>query len=469
MVDSVSSRQIQVNTLQGVAPGATASKTSASKVSQQSVDHLKQVEANEDGGGFGKTLRNAAATALLGASLVSVAMPAHADTTVTVAPQTSSVFLDSSNLEKTRFGDTNYAKLFGTEAGASVQVRAASVDAGTKVAFDTFNTRLAQILQRDAGSLAAGLQPITNGDALTPDQQSNMKRAFTDLVQNVPIGAFAPEVQNGLESILGKLGNNQDLSTTTLKQFGKLGGDAAGKLAKDAIGDFKDDHPAAFWSLATAGASAAVVIGYTQGTDALAKLGIKPEVKTKLFGDVKLKLGVEAGKQFSNPAATIGLDGRHTFDNGTQIRGGVSAQLHGKAFVGATIDAGVTTTTGFNADAQVRLDGSGKPYDARLSATQQFQTSGGQTGALFMNGTWSNGTNGTVAQSTIAAGAAWQDGRWTSSISGNYDLQSGRASTSLSTGRTFDINTKNDLELQIRGSVDNRGNGYVGAGVTFRF
>ena len=90
-------------------------------------------------------------------------------------------------------------------------------------------------------------------------------------------------------------------------------------------------------------------------------------------------------------------------------------------------------------------------------------------GALFANGHWSNGSHGTADAANLSVGVAAQHGRWTTSVSGNYDFKSDTFSSSLSTGRTFDINTKNDLDLQIRGSVDNKGNAFIGAGVTFRF
>lgn len=475
MVEALSKRSVVI------APAAGFVSTTSAKgvaVAFTSLDHLKQVEKG-DGEGIAAKVKKGFAVALLGLTIVTGVTPAMAETTTNQLPMATSqsLFLDASQLEKTRFGDVNYDKLFGSQAG-SVQsgtiagTQARSVDEGTKAAFDVFESRLSQLLQRDAGSLASGLRPLESLDSLTPTQQrdlqKNMQRAFTDLVQNVPIGAFSPGVQNTLESLLGALGNNKDLSTTTLKQFGKLGGDAAGEVAKDLVKDFKNDHPAAFWSLASAGATAAIAVGYTQGTDALAKLGIKPEVKTRIFGDVKLKVGVEAGKQFSNPVVNVGLDGQHTFQSGTTIRGGVAAEIHGKEFVGGNINAGVTTTSGFNLDTAVRFDGSGKPFDARLSASQRFNLNNGQ-GVVFANGIFSDGSHGTVKQATLSGGVAALHGPWTTTVSANYDFNSETFSSSLSTGRSFSINKKNDLDLQIRGSVDNKGNGYVGVGAIFHF
>jgi hypothetical protein len=474
MVEALSRRSVVIAPANGF---VSTTLTKGALLAATSLNHLKQVEKGDDD--VGARVKKGLAVALLGLTIVTGVTPAWADSATNQLPVTTTqgLFLDASQLEKTRFGDVNYGKLFGTQAGTIqsgviARTQAQSVDEGTRAAFNVFESRLSQLLQRDAGSIASGLRPLESLDSLTPaqqkDLQKNMQRAFTDLVQNVPIGAFSPGVQNTLQSLLGALGNNQDLSTTTLKQFGKLGGDAAGEVAKDFVKDFKNDHPAAFWSLASAVATAAVVVGYTQGTDALAKLGIKPEVKTRIFDDVRLKVGVEAGKQFSNPILNVGLDGQHTFQGGTTIRGAVAAEIHGKELVGGRIDAGVSTMSGFNLDTAVRFDGSGKPFDARLSASQRFNLNNAQ-GVVFANGIYSDGSYGTTKQATLSGGVVALHGPWTTSVSANYDFNSETFSSSLATGRSFNVNQKNDLDLQIRGSVDNKGNGYLGVGVNFRF
>ncbi len=476
MVESVNKPNVSVVAATvSSSTGFPPSSTGAKNVALTGVSHLQQIEQGADEGASGK-LKKGVVAALLGFTLIGAAVaPAHAQDT-TQLPQTTNhgLFLDSSQLQQTRYGTTDYDKLFGSQAGSGAttgviaNVQKADVDSATAAAFDVFNARLATILLRDAGSLAAGLRPLQSGDNLTADQQKNMQRAFGDLLQNVPIGAFSPGVQNTLESALGALGDNRDLSNTTLKQLGKLGGDAA----KTLVDDFRHEHPAAFWSMAGAGAAAAVVVGYTQGTDALQKLGIKPEIKTSLFDGVKLKAGLEAGKHFSDPRVTVGLEGNHTFQGGTTIKGGISAEVANKTLDTFKVDSAVSTTGGFNADGYVRFDGKGKPFDAHLSASQRFNVPsdfGGGQGVLFANGNWSNGTRGTVDAANLSVGVAAQHGRWTTSVSGNYDFKSDTFSSSLSTGRTFDVNRKNDLDLQIRGSIDNKGNAYVGAGVTFHF
>ncbi|MDP2342406.1 MAG: hypothetical protein Q8O67_15730 [Deltaproteobacteria bacterium] len=435
------------------APGAT--------ISMRSVAHLQQVESqsDEEGRGIGKKLKAAVVAALLGIALLGVTSTAQAQDTAPLSlPQTSGLFLDHQPTGPP--GD--FAKVLGTTT-----TRSAAVDTQTKAALDVFQTRLAQILHADAGSLASGLTPTRAGSTLDATQQKDIERAVTDLLKSMPIGAFSPGVQNTLSQALGALGDHRDLSTMRLGDLGKAGGDAVSALVKD----FKAEHPKAFWSLAGVGAGAAVAVGYTQGTAALEKLGLKPEFSTGIFKDTKLSLGVQAGVHFADPRFNIGLDTQHTFQGGSVLKGGVAAQLKGKELVSADLHGSLSTTSGFNVDGKLQLDGKGKPFDARLSASQTFthDVGGGGTGVLFANAQWADGSHGTQAGSSLNAGIAATHGRWTSQLSGGYDFHNDRFSSSLSAGRTFDIHHKNDLDVQIRATIDNKGNSSVGAGVTFHF
>jgi hypothetical protein len=405
----------------------------------------------------------AVVAALLGVAMLGVTSKAEAQDFAPLSlPQTQGLFLDH---QPTGPPPGDFGKVLGTSAPRSLG--SAAVDVQTRAAFDVFSTRMSQILHQDAGSLAAGLAPTQPGSSLDATQQKDIERAVTDLLKNMPIGAFSPGIQNTLSSALGALGDHRDLSTMRLGDLGKAGGDAVQVLIKD----FKSEHPRAFWSLAGVGAGAAVAVGYTQGTAALEKLGLKPEFSTGIFKDTKLHLGVQTGVHFKDPRVDVGLDTSHTFQGGSVLKGGISAQISGKQIDTGDVHGSFSTTSGFNIDGKLQLDGKGKPFDARLSASQTFthDVGGGGTGVLFGNAQWADGTHGTQAGSSLNAGIAATHGRWTSSVTGGYDFHNDTFSSSLSAGRTFDIQHKNDLELQIRGTIDNKGHSQIGAGVTFHF
>lgn len=443
---------------------ATSTSTSTTmstsmKAARESLAGLQTAEAGTEGSGV---VTKAMAAALTSLTMMN-ALPAHAESVSVAAPTSQGLFLDGEQLQATRFGAVgNHQKLLGLDGAVHLDVKARG-----HAAFQAFETRLLQILQADLGSRAAGLQPLQSS-ALTEVQTDQLKAAFKDLLAQMPIGAFSPEVQNVLQAALGAAGDHRNLSSLTLKEFGKVGGDAAAKLVKDAVKDLKNDHPAAFWSLASAGAAAALAVGYTQGSEALAKVGIKPELKTNLFGDVRAKVGVLTGPKLSDPRLTLGLDGRHTFDNGTTVHGGLSAELAGKTLTAGSATVGVSTQSGFTLDGQMRFDGSGKPFDARLSASQQIKHDDGH-GLLYGHANWSNGTHGTAEVANATLGYAGTHGRWTTSVAGSYDFKSATFTSSLAAGRTFDVQRKNDLELQIRGSVTNRGDAFIGAAVRLNF
>lgn len=428
-----------IDRLQSVATrvSTTTTSTAGADVALRSA----QLLTKDQGEGFGDVLRRGVAAALIGVTLLGGAQTARADTLNVPTPQTAGALYTHqatgppglvtdcvAKAGDSLTGAAKFTSFLGASSVTSATTTNPAVDARTKAAFDQFEARLTQILHRDAASLASGHSPVNVGDALTGAQQSQVQSALTNLVSELPVGAFGPGVQQTLEATFAKVGHDVDLSTTRLKDLGSEGG----KAAKQLVETFKREHPAAFWSMASVAAAGAVAVGYTQGTDALAKLGIKPEVKTTLFKSVDLSVGIATGAKLSDPRATLGLSSQHTFGDGTTVRGGVEARLRGTGFSSGTISAGVSTTSGFNADAAVNLASDFKPVDVRLSASQQFD-------------------------------------RWHVGGDASYNFTNDRFTSSVSAGRTFDINTKNDLGLQIRGSIDSQGESRIGLGATFRW
>jgi hypothetical protein len=199
------------------------------------------------------------------------------------------------------------------------------------------------------------------------------------------------------------------------------------------IEDLKNEHRGTYNTLVGVAAAGAVAVGYTQGTDALRRLGVRPELSTKLFdGNARLRLGVDAGPRFSNPALTVGLSGQTQLDNGAVLRGAVHTRIAGGELGQTRVSGSVSTRSGLDVTGEARFEGNLKPLDLTLSATQRY------------------------------------DG-WNLGASASYNFQNDTFSSALSAGRTFDVVRERDLDLQIRGSFNNQGNSYIGVGATFRF
>lgn len=231
----------------------------------------------------------------------------------------------------------------------------------------------------------------------------------------------------------GVLGADVDLATVRLKDVGRVGGDAARNLVQQ----LKHEHPVTFWSMAGVAAAGAATLGYTRGTDALEKLGIRPEASSTLFDGAQTKLratvAFHAGPKLADPALSLGLRGERRFDNGTVVHGALQTRLQGKELGETRVSGSVQTTSGFSATGEIRLSGNDfQPIDAHMLVIKQFD-------------------------------------RWNVGADANYTFHNNRFTSTLSAGRTFDIYQPGDLDLQIRGSFDNVGNRFIGLGATFRF
>jgi hypothetical protein len=419
-------QQVQRSTVVPSLASSTSTLPKGASAALQSVQALDTAQAQEKGGGFKKAI----VAALIGITLITSVAPAHADTTAVVAPQTASLVLQQDSTGPpgdALAGQQRFERFLGGAPHLSGTSQIAT-DVVTRAAFDTFTARLTQILRQDAGSLAWGQQPVLAGQPLSAAQQGQVEDALKDLITQMPVGAFGDHVEHALEGVFAVVGHDADLSQVRLADLGDVGGDAAKAILKQ----LKAEHRGAYNAMVGVAAAGALAIGYAQGTDALRDLGIRPELSTRVFDGARLRLGLDAGPRFSNPALHVGLSGQTQLDNGTVLRGALQTRLSGSGVGETRLGGSMATTSGFQASGEVRFDGSFQPIDTRLSATQQFD-------------------------------------RWNVGAEARYNFQNDTFSSTLSAGRTFDLYQKNDLDLQIRGSFDNQGNHHIGVGATFRF
>lgn len=232
----------------------------------------------------------------------------------------------------------------GFERGARQTSPFAPTDARLSAASDRFTTRVEDVLNRDALSLSRGEQPWREGQPLSDAQQRELRDATKDYLMEIPLGSFSPEVKNGVAALLEGAGvKAENLDGMSLRDVQRQVGDAASDFAEGLVDKVKDKAPAAYYGILGAGAVAAGGLAYTKGSDALRRLGVKPEAKLGLFQDhIELRVGADWEARFKNFEPNLGVRGRFSGDN-------------------------------YAFDGEVRLDRQGVT-DARLSAHYDFNS-----------------------------------------------------------------------------------------------
>ncbi|MEE2834920.1 MAG: hypothetical protein VYB65_02735 [Myxococcota bacterium] len=200
-----------------------------------------------------------------------------------------------------------------------------SADPLVDAAMKRFARRTQRALGDDAMSMArraAGLEPARS-DHLTEAQLADLESAAVDLIKELPVRALSPELASRVEHEIKRRGLDvKDPGAYTLGNLGELGSE----VAKESVAKLKKDHPGAYYGLAAGAAVGGAVYAYRHGSDALERLGIKPEL-TKKLGE-----RTEAGARFSWGERLSDLSGRLNLshrtgegDNGTTYDASVEA------------------------------------------------------------------------------------------------------------------------------------------------
>lgn len=145
----------------------------------------------------------------------------------------------------------------------------------------------------------------------------DMKRMVTDLAKNMPLSDLpgGDLLLKGLAELPGIDQVKGDVSTMSYRELrkglSKAGREALEEKFKPLIKDFRKNHQAAFYSMAALGAVGIGALGYSQGSDALRKLGIKPRLRKKFF-DNRLQASIQAdwGKKLKDPSGKMSLEAK---------------------------------------------------------------------------------------------------------------------------------------------------------------
>lgn len=311
---------------------------------------------------------------------------------------------------------------FASGAGrtARVALEAAPPDLAQK-ALDSFHARVGALYTPSAAALAKGARPIGPGDELTPEQLSQVKAAAVDLLQDLPVSALPDAVANEIRDLLGPKGASIDFNQTSLRQLKGLLGDRAKDVAKEWVDALKAKSPATFYGVA---AGAAVALGYTQGSEGLNRLGIKPEYKMDLSKHVDLEVAAQFDKGFRNFGAKVGVSA-HGQIGDAKLAGSVRYDT----LTGSTVAAGSISLT--------------RP-DFSLSASANYDFSSG-AGSASVTGKYQVTPN-----LNLSAGV-------------HHDFATG--STRGELGATY---TRGNLDFSLSASASDK-DARVGAGLTWRF
>jgi hypothetical protein len=203
------------------------------------------------------------------------------------------------------------------------------VNQSMRRAVKKYEDKLDYIFGFSPKAMAEGRMPYRNGDNLTAEQQRAVEKETKRFVKDMPIGAFSPDTVSAIRAFAEEHGvDTTNLEGMSINDLGDVAGDIGENIAKGYVNKLKGGKPGVYYGVLGAGAAAVGALGYTKGSDALRKLGIRPQIKTKLFNDtVTAKIKAAWDPKLENPV--LGLYGQRNFNlnNGARVSlgGGVVA------------------------------------------------------------------------------------------------------------------------------------------------
>jgi hypothetical protein len=259
------------------------------------------------------------------------------------------------------------------------------------------------------------------------------------MFMDLPLGDSS--IGRELIDVLGStsVGQGRDLANLSPKELVGQVGDQAQEWLKDKLERTREDHPALFWGMAAGALVAAGALTYSQGTDLLGKVGVKPEIKHSFFdGALTTKGSLTFGPELSDPELKADVRGKKRLAGGTLEGGG------GGTFAGE--DFGHLKPTEFHADAMYRRGTSTVRGAANFDGDgdiQRFKASGSHTwknvGSLnSLTATGGYDRNFVTGSERITGGLSGAADTYNFSVRGAHDLSNGASSVVGDFGKTFD-------------------------------
>ncbi|MBI5496686.1 MAG: hypothetical protein HY904_16855 [Deltaproteobacteria bacterium] len=314
---------------------------------------------------------------------------------------------------------------------------------------DRLNDVLGNNAQAFANAAAHGTRTPAQGGDITDAQRDQLVGATKDLMMDMPVSMLAPSAQKYLAD---KGLDVPNLGDKKLKDLGKVGGD----LAKDLAEKFRKDSPGAFYGLAAAGAVGAGAYGYLKGSEALGKLGIKPEFKTRVFSDhLTLRASAAWEEKFSNFRGTVGAESRFGV-------GGANVT------VGAEVTAGVRNgLESYKVNGSVARDGTTLSGSATFDGNSVFQSGNLSLSRDTRNVDWA--LSGNFGQrghlDSLGASVSVTEDKFRLSAGAEHNFVTNTTTGNL--GVTY--RPRENVDLGLSAFRDSTGNSGVGVGVKISF
>lgn len=169
---------------------------------------------------------------------------------------------------------------------------------------------LTQMTARDLFDPA--VKPIAGSPLFKEIAPDDMKKMALHVAERMPLCDLpgGDLIARGVAQIPGASAIPGDLSQLSFEELKHKLPDAVRpqleEKFKPVFDDFKNNHQAAFYGLATAGAVGVGALGYTQGSELLSKLGIQPKLRRSFFDDrLVLKAEGEWEKKFKDPRVRL--------------------------------------------------------------------------------------------------------------------------------------------------------------------